>query len=69
MVLVRMFMKIGLPKMRVLLVIMMTMIFPSRREVPPVELLCRRAKVLPKFRLEAATLRPESLLLIFSMSK
>ena len=40
--------------------------FPSGREVPPVESLRRRAKVLlPKFRLETAALRPESPLLIF----
>ena len=41
-----MLMKIGLPKMRGLLVLMMTMISPSGREVPPAELLRRRAKVL-----------------------
>ena len=42
-----------------LLEMMMTMISPSGREVPPVESLRWRAKVLmPKFRLEAATLRP-----------
>ena len=67
---VKMLMKIALPKMGELLVMMMTMISPSEREVPPAELLRRRAKVLlPKFRLETAVLRPESLLLIFSTSK
>ena len=65
-----MLMKISLPKMGELLVMMMTMISPSGREVPPVELLCRRAKVLlPKLRLETAALHPESPLLIFSRSK
>ena len=44
--------------------------FPSRREVPPAESLCRRAKVLlPKFRLETAALRPKSPPIIFSRSK
>ena len=66
MVLVKMLMKIGLPKMRGLLVMMMTMISPSGREVPPAESLHWRAKVLlPKFRLETAALRRESLLLNF----
>ena len=60
------FLNIALPKMGELLVMMMTMISPSEREVPPVESLRRRAKViLPKFRLETAALRPESPLLIF----
>ena len=64
-----MLMEISLPKMGGLLV-MMTMISPSRREVPPAESLRRRAKVLlPKFRLETAALRTESPLLIFSRSK
>ena len=63
-------MKIGLPKMRGLLVMMMTMICPSWREVPPAESLRQRAKVfLPKFRLETVALRPESFVLIFSRSK
>ena len=66
MVLMKMSMEIALPGMGELLVMMMTMISPSGREVPPAELLCRRAKVLlPKFRLETAALRPENLLLIF----
>ena len=70
MVLLKMLMEIALPKMGELLVMMMTMISPSGREVPPAESLHRRAKVLPsKFRLETAALRPESLLLIFSRSK
>ena len=70
MVLVKMLMAISLPKMGDLLVMMMTMISPFGREVPPAESPRRRAKVLlPKFRLETAVLRPESPLLIFSRSK
>ena len=62
-----MLMKIALPTMGELLVMMMTMVSPSGGEVPPAELLRRRAKVLlPKFRLETAALRPENLLLNFS---
>ena len=54
------------PKMGELLVMMMMMISPSGREVPPVESLCWRAKVLlPKFCLKTAALHPESPLLIF----
>ena len=57
MVLVKMLMEIALLKMGELLVMMMTMISPSGREVPPVESLRRRAKVLlPEFRLETAAL-------------
>ena len=53
-------MEIALPKMGELLVMMMMMISPSGREVPPAESLRRRAKVLlPKFRLEAAALHPD----------
>ena len=58
--------KISLPKMGELLVMMMKMISPSGRKVPPAESLRRRAKVLlPKFRLETAALRPEIPLQIF----
>ena len=65
MVLLKMLMEIALRKMRGLLVMTMTMISPSRREVPPAESLCRRAKVLlPKFHLETVALHPESPLLI-----
>ena len=57
---------ISLPKMRGLLVLTMMMISPSEREVPLVESLRWRAKVLlPKFRLETASLHPESPLPIF----
>ena len=70
MVLLKMLMEIALPKMRGLLVMTMTMISLSGREVPLAESLRRRAKVLlPKFRLEMAALRPESPFLIFSRSK
>ena len=66
MVLVKMLMEIALLKMGELLVMMMTMISHSGREVPPAESLCRRAKVLlPKFRLEMAALHPESIIVIF----
>ena len=66
MVVVKKLMDISLPKMGELLVMILTMISPSGREVPPAESLRRRAKVLlPKFRLETAVLRHESLLLIF----
>ena len=66
MVTLKMLMEISLPKMGELLVMMMMMISPSGREVPPAESLRRRAKVLlPKFRLETAALYPESPLFIF----
>ena len=67
MVLVKMLMEISLPKMGELLVMMITMISPSERKVPPAKSLRRRSKVLlPKFCLETAALHPESLLFIFS---
>ena len=48
-----MLMEMALPKVGELLVMMMTMISPSGRQVPPAESLRQRAKVLlPKFRLE-----------------
>ena len=67
----KMLIEIALPKMgELLLVMMMTMISPSEREVRPVESLRRRAKVLlPKFCLETAMLHPKSPLFIFSRSK
>ena len=69
MVLLKMLMEIALPKMGELLVMMMTMISPSGREVPPAKLLRQRAKVLlPKFGLETAALRPKSPLLILGQS-
>ena len=70
MVLVKMLMEIGLPKMRGLLVMTMASIPPSGREVSSAESLHRRAIVLlPNFRLETAALHPKSPLLIFSRSK
>ena len=66
MVLLKMLMDIALPKVGELLVMMMTMISPFGREVPPAESLRRRAKVLlRKFRLKTAALHPESPLFIF----
>ena len=66
MVLLKMLMKIGLPKMRGLLVMTIISISPSGREVPPAESLRQRAKVLlPKFCLKMAVLHPESPLLLF----
>jgi hypothetical protein len=70
MVLLKRLMKITPPKMGESLEMMMMMVSPSGREVPPMESARRRAKVLlPKFRLETATLCPESPLLIFSRSR
>ena len=68
--LLKILMEIAFPKMGELLVMMMTMIFPSGREVPPAESLRRRAKVLlPKFHLETAEPHPESPLSIVSRPK
>ena len=59
MVMLKMLMDMALSKIGELLVMMMTMISPSGREVPPAESLRRRAKVLlPRFRLETAALHP-----------
>ena len=70
MVLLKMLIEIALPKMGKLLVMMMTMISSSGREVPPVELLRRREKVLlPKFRLEMVALHLESPLPIFFLGQ
>ena len=58
------------PKDERVLVMMMALISPSGREVPPAESLRRRAKVLlPKFCLHTVAFHPESPLLIFSRSK
>ena len=66
MVLLKMLMKIALPKRGELLVMMMTMISPSGWEVPPAKSLHRRAEVLiPMSRLEREVLHPKSPLLIF----
>ena len=62
----KMLMEISLRKMGELLVMMMAMISPFGREVPPTESLRRREKVLlPKFHPEAAALHPKSPPLIF----
>ena len=70
MVPMKMLMEIALPKIGELVVMMMAMISSSRREVPPAESLRWWAKVLlPKFRLETESLRPESPLLIFFLGQ
>ena len=70
MVLVKMLMEIGPLPMRGALVMTMTMISPSRREVSPAEQLHRSPRLVPpRFRLVAAESRPESLLMIFSRVK
>jgi len=70
MVLLKMLKEIALHKMGEFLVMMMTMISPSRREVPSAESLRRRAKVLlPRFRLETAALCHESPPLIFFLGQ
>ena len=70
MVLVKMLMEIDSLSMRGSLVMTMASISPSRRDVSPVELLRRSHRlVLPRFRLEMATLHPESFLMIFSRAK
>ena len=66
MVLLKMLMEIALSKMGELLVMMMTVISPSRREFPLAESLRWRAKLLlPKFRVETVALCSESPPLIF----
>ena len=66
MVLLKMLMEIAIPMLEELLVMMMTMVSPYGRDVPPAKSLRRRAKVLlPKFCLETAVLRPESPLIFF----
>ena len=66
MVLLKLLMETSLPKMEELLVMMMTMISPSGREVPSAESLRRRTKMLlPKFHLETEVLHPESPPLFF----
>ena len=70
MVLVKMLVEIDPLLMRGSLVMTMTMISPSRREVSPAEQLRRSPRlVLPRFRLVAAESRPESLLMIFLRMK
>ena len=70
MVLVKMLMEIDPLSMRGLMVMMMAMISPSRREVSPAEQLCLSPRLVsPRFRLVAAEFLPESLLMIFFSSK
>ena len=70
MVLVKMLMQIDPLPMRGSLVMMMVMIFPSRREVSPAEQLGRSPRLVPpRFRLVAAEFHPVSLLMIFSRVK
>ena len=70
MVLVKMLMEIDPLPMRVLMVMMMVMISPSRREVSPAEQLCRSSRLVPpRFRLVAAEFHPVSLPTIFSRVK
>ena len=70
MVLVKMLMKIALPKMGELLVMTAVTISPSRRELSPVEQLRWSPRLVPpRFRLVAAESRLERWLIIFSSSK
>ena len=71
MLLVKMLMEIDpLPVRGSMMMMVVMMISPSRRDVSPAEQLHRSPRlVLPGFHLETATLRPESFLLIFSRSK
>ena len=66
----KMLMEIDPLQMRGLLVMMMVMISPSRREVSPAEQLGRSSRLVPpRFHLVAAESRPKRLLLIFFSSK
>ena len=70
MVLVKMLMEIDQLSMRGLLVMMLVMISPSRREVSPAEQLRRSPRLVPpRFRLVAVEFRPVSLPTIFSTVK
>ena len=66
----KMLMEIDPLPMRGSMVKTMVMISPSWREVSPAKHLRRSPRLVPpRFRLETATLRPESFLLIFSRAK
>ena len=66
----KMLMEIDPLPMRGLMVMTMTMISPSRREVSLAEQLHHSPRlVLPRFCLMATEFRPESLLMIFSSMK
>ena len=70
MVLVKMLMEIDPLPMRGLLVMMLVMISPSRREFSPAEQLYRSPRLVPpRFRLVVAEFRPVSLFMIFSRVK
>ena len=70
MVLVKMLMDIGLLPMRGALVMTMAMISPSRREVSTAEQLRQSPRLVPpRFHLVAAESHPESLLMIFLLTK
>ena len=71
MVLVKMLMEIDpLPLRGSMVMMMMMMISPSRRDVSPAEQLRRSPRLVsPRFRLVAAVFHPESLLMIFSRVK
>ena len=70
MVLEKMLMEIDPLSMRGSMVMTMTMISPSRRDVSPTEQLHRSPRlVLPRFRLEKVVLRPESFSPIFLRAK
>ena len=66
----KMLMEIDPLSMRGSMVMMMATISPSQRDVSPAEQLHQSPRlVLPRFRLEMATLHPESFLMIFSRAK
>ena len=70
MVLVKILMEIDPLLMRVLMVMMMVMISPSRRDVSPSEQLHLSPRLVPpRFCLVAAVFRPESLPMIFFQGK
>ena len=70
MVLVKMLMDIDPLSMRGSMLMTMALISPSWRDVSPAKHLRRSPRlVLPRFRLEMATLRPENFFLIFSRLK
>ena len=70
MVLLKILTEIALPKMGELLVMMMTMIPPFGREVPPTESLRQSPRLVPpRFRLVAADFHPVSLLMIFFLDE
>ena len=70
MVLVKMLMEIDTLSMRRSVVMTMTTISPSQRDISLAQQRCRSPRlVLPRFRLETAALHPESFFWIFSRVK